>query len=191
MNKKTTTSNKTQKKLTQKTQDAIRESFVYGIENDGSREFPTLDFLIKKHKVAKSTLYRLAQKEGWKTQRETHQKSFELEIEKQRIQRRVEESINFDNSTINLAKAVYATISKMMVDNQKRLSQNLTGMPAHQLRSLTGAAATAQRMAKLALGESTENINASVKDDSAFREAMDILDEYARAKSRGDDITIQ
>lgn len=191
MNKKTTTSNKTQKKLTQKTQDAIRESFVYGIENDGSREFPTLDFLIKKHKVAKSTLYRLAQREGWKTQRETHQKSFELEIEKQRIQRRVEESINFDNSTINLAKAVYATISKMMVDNQKRLSQNLTGMPAHQLRSLTGAAATAQRMAKLALGESTENINASVKDDSAFREAMDILDEYARAKSRGDDITIQ
>ena len=191
MNKKTTTSNKTQKKLTQKTQDAIRESFVYGIENDGSREFPTLDFLIKKHKVAKSTLYRLAQNEGWKTQRETHQKSFELEIEKQRIQRRVEESINFDNSTINLAKAVYATISKMMVDNQKRLNQNLTGMPAHQLRSLTGAAATAQRMAKLALGESTENINASVKDDSAFREAMDILDEYARAKSRGDDITIQ
>ena len=190
MNKKTTTSNKTQKKLTQKTQDAIRESFVYGIENDGSREFPTLDYLIKKHKVAKSTLYRLAQREGWKTQRETHQKSFELEIEKQRIQRRVEESINFDNSTINLAKAVYATISKMMVDNQKRLNQNLTGMPAHQLRSLTGAAATAQRMAKLALGESTENINASVKDDSAFREAMDILDEYARAKSRGDDITI-
>tara|TARA_R100000781_G_scaffold114556_1_gene85665 strand:+ start:91 stop:654 length:564 start_codon:yes stop_codon:yes gene_type:complete len=179
------------KKITAKTKNQIRENFIYGIENDGVREFPTLDALIKKHKVAKSTLYRLAQSENWKFQREQHQVKFEKEIEKKRLERRVEESINFDNSSINLAKGIYSTIAKMLSENTNRINQGKLGMPSNQLRSLVSAAATAQRIAKLALGESTENINANVKDDDAFREAMDILDEYARAKSRGNDNTLQ
>tara|TARA_Y100000004_G_scaffold134134_1_gene151647 strand:- start:18137 stop:18700 length:564 start_codon:yes stop_codon:yes gene_type:complete len=179
------------KKLTPKLKNEMRQSFVYGIETDGVKEFPTLDALIKKHKVAKSSLYRLAQTEKWKYQRDEHQITFEKEIEKKRLQRRVEESINFDNSSINLAKGIYSTVAKMLQDNTLRINRGQLGMPAAQLRSLVSAAATAQRIAKLALGESTENINANVKDDTAFREAMEILDEYARSKSGSNDITLQ
>ena len=187
MNKKTSKL----KKLTPKLKDDIRQSFIYGIDNEGVKEYPTLDALIKKHKVAKSSLYRLAQTEKWKFQREDHQRSFEQEIEKQRVQRRVEESIGFDNSSINLAKGIYSTVAKMLTENTNRLNRGQLGMPAAQLRSLVSAASIAQKIAKLALGESTENINANIKDDTAFRDAMEILDEYARAKSSSNDITLQ
>ena len=54
-------------KLTDTLKLKIRNEFVQGITDDsGARVVFTLEELHKKHKVAKSTLYRVANKENWK-----------------------------------------------------------------------------------------------------------------------------
>ena len=45
----------------------IRDQYIYGIlKGSGERIIPTLDELIKRHKVPSSTLYRISSKEEWK-----------------------------------------------------------------------------------------------------------------------------
>lgn len=60
------------------------------------------------------------------------------------------------------------------------------------VQQLGNAALQAQKLGKLALGESTENmkLNAEISDTDAFREAMELLDEVARAKSESSDTAI-
>ena len=66
MNKKSTT-----QKLTETVKLKIRNDFVQGVSDDeGLKNFPTLEELHKEYKVAKSTLYRVANKEQWKVERE-------------------------------------------------------------------------------------------------------------------------
>ena len=52
------------------------------------------------------------------------------------------------------------------------------------LNTLAEATYKVQRVAKLALGEATENmsLNAKITDTSAFREAMELLDEVGRQR---------
>ena len=70
-------------------------------------------------------------------------------------------------------------------NNMKRRDgeQSLTPQLIYQLSS---ASLQAQKLAKLALGESTENmkLNAEISDTDAFREAMELLDEVARSKQQ-------
>ena len=56
------------------------------------------------------------------------------------------------------------------------------------LSTVAEATYKVQRVAKLALGEATDNmnLNANVKDTDAFKEAMELLDEVADAKRTGD-----
>jgi hypothetical protein len=52
-----------------------------------------------------------------------------------------------------------------------------------QINALANTAFTAQRLAKLALGEITHNVNINANiQQEAFREAMELLDELEAAK---------
>ena len=64
-------------------------------------------------------------------------------------------------------------------------------MPPSQINSLANAAVTAQRLAKLALGEATHNIDATVNENTdAFRRAMELLDSVEdQRRSQGDGVT--
>lgn len=175
------------KKLTPQLKTKIRNEFVYGNQNEGKIEYPTLDALIKKHGVAKATLYRHASQEDWKEARDNHQSDFERELEKTRLDNRVKEASQFDDTSINLAKGVYSNVAKMLQTNSQVLAQGGSGLNTGQLRALIGTVAIAQKVAKLALGESTENINANItQDDDKFREAVKELEELARQKSKGE-----
>lgn len=174
------------KKLTDALKLKMRNEFVQGTDGGEERVFPNLDEMIKKHKVAKSTLYRLASSENWKQQRSEFQIDYTAQLDEKRTKNLVKESKNFDNSSINLAKGIYSSVAQTLQNNNKEITQGKPPLPPQAIRSLASAAATAQRIAKLALGESTENINANVKDTTSFREAMELLDEVANAKRNGD-----
>ena len=78
MNKKTQ-----KKKLTQDLKEKIRIDFVQGIdEENGQRKSFTLDELIKKYNVAKSTLYRVANNENWRIEKERFQQEYLLTIDR-------------------------------------------------------------------------------------------------------------
>ena len=182
MNKKVPTN----KKLTPTLKLKLRNEFVQGYDGAEERTFPNLDELIKKHKVAKSTTYRLASSENWKQQRAEFQSKYTTELDEKRNKELIKESKNFDNSSINLAKGIYSSVAQTLQENTRRINEGNAPLPPQAIRALSSAAATAQRIAKLALGESTENINANVKDTTSFREAMELLDEVANAKRNGD-----
>ena len=80
MNKKVPTN----KKLTPTLKLKLRNEFVQGYDGAEERTFPNLDELIKKHKVAKSTTYRLASSENWKQQRAEFQSKYTTELDEKR-----------------------------------------------------------------------------------------------------------
>ena len=58
------------KKLTPELRQVIRDEFVHGYTNEeGQRLFPTVDVLVKRHDVARATLYRWVEKEDWQGQK--------------------------------------------------------------------------------------------------------------------------
>jgi hypothetical protein len=180
-------------KLTDTLKERIRIEYVHGIESDtGERTIPTLDELITKHGIPKTTLYRTSSTEGWKAQRERFQYEYMARLDEERTKNLVEESKKLDNTSINLAKLLMATVGQQMRRNSQEMMEGKGGLNASQVLSLSNAALSAQRLAKLALGEATQtiNLNANFKDNSAFREAMELLDSVADQRRQGGDSAI-
>ena len=186
MNSKTKTS-----KLTDTLKLKIRNEFVQGTNESNEHVVYTLDELIKKYDVAQSTIYRIARNEQWKIQRDQFQQEYTEKLDRDRIKSRAKESIRLDDNSITLAKALYTTVGQVMQNNNLDLQQGKKGLPPSQLNSLANVAITAQRLAKLALGEATLNIDATVNENTdAFRRAMELLDTVEdQRRSQGDGAT--
>ena len=179
----------TYKKLTNDLKSEIRVLFVQGFDDEsGNRKTYTLEELALKFNIAKSTLYRNAQKDDWKTQREQFQQEYMFELDVQRKKDLTEESKRFDTNSINLSKALLTTLGQNLTKNNQEVNEGKKGLVATQLNALANAALSAQRLAKLALGEVTHNveINGSIQNN-AFREAMELLDTVADGRRESDD----
>ena len=180
-------------RLTDTLKLTIRNEFVQGIDNEnGIKELPTLEELHQKYKVAKSTLYRVAQNENWKVEKEQYQRQYQEKLDSERIKNLTEESKVFDTNSINIAKSLLVTVGQMITKNANDLRGGKRGLIASQLNALATTAVTAQRLAKLALGEATHNmnLNANIKDTEAFRSAMELLDTVAEQRRESDSNSI-
>lgn len=176
-------------KLTDHLKSEIRILYVQGFDDDtGNRKTYTLDELALKFNVAKSTLYRHANKNGWKIQREEFQNDYLVKLDQQRQKDLTEESKKFDTNSINLAKALLTTVGQNLARNNQELNEGKKGFIPSQIHALANAALSAQRLAKLAMGEVTHNveINGNLQDN-AFREAMELLDTVAVQRREADD----
>ncbi len=187
MNKKSTT-----KKLTETIKLQIRNDFVQGVSNEeGLKNFPTLDELYKHYKVAKSTLYRVSNKENWRIEREQFQATYKEKLDKKRTETLVKEGKSLDTRSINVAKSLMCTIEKTISKNLENIEEGKTGLIPTQINALANTALTAQKIGKLALGETTENveINGNIQN-TAFREAMELLDTVAEQRRESNDSPI-
>lgn len=181
MTKKTNT-----KKLTDTLKMKIRNDFVHGIDVDDKKHFPNLDELIKKYNVAQSTIYRVAKKDQWKVQKEQYQIEYQQKLDKDRIKNNSKKSVQFDDQSITLANALYVTIGQTIQMNNENLKNGKKGLVPTQINALANALTTAQRAAKLALGEATHNIDATVNENNdAYRRAMELLDKVEESRVRG------
>ena len=167
------------KKLTDTIKEEIRNLYVQGIDEDGSRVLFTLDALAKKYDIAQSTLYRHAQSEGWKVQQEQFQHDYLNELDESRQKMLVKESKKFDSDTLSVSKALLGQIGQFIAKAHASDSFSPT-----LINTIAEATIKIQRIGKLSLGESTENmsLNAKVQDTSAFRETMELLDEVAEQR---------
>jgi DNA-binding MurR/RpiR family transcriptional regulator len=175
-----------QTKLTDTKKLKIRNDFVHGIESEEKKLFPTLDELCKKYKVAKSTVYRVARSEGWKVQKEQLQTEYLKQLDKKRSKDMAEKSLKTDDRTLQLADAVFVTIAQTLQMNNNDLQKNKKGLAPNQITALAQAISITQKVSKLALGEATLNIDATVNENTnkAFREAMELLDEVENSRVR-------
>ena len=95
----------------------------------------------------------------------------------------VQDSVKFDSDTLDISKTLLRQIANLIKESEDRKS-----ITPNLLSTIAEATYKVQRVAKLALGEATDNmnLNANVKDTTAFKEAMELLDEIADAKRTGD-----
>lgn len=172
-------------KLTEIKKIKIRNDFVQGIEKDNKRIYPTLDELIKKYKVAQSTVYRTARNENWKLQKEQFQSNLQVELDKERQKDLVKRSKSNDDNSLNIANGLYVMIGQIMTQHNQDMQSGKKSLPPTQINALASAALSAQRLAKIALGEVTENINATISENNdSFRRAMELLDEVEESRIR-------
>ena len=171
-------------KLTPTLKEKIRNMYVQGEETaQGTRTLYTLDHLATENKIGKSTLYRYAKNENWKMQHERFQEEYLSELDSSRRKEMVGESKKFDTTTLNISKALLGQVGQIIkkAQSEDKFTPNL-------LNTLAEATYKVQRVAKLALGEATENmnLNAKINDTDAFREAMELLDEVAEQRREAD-----
>jgi len=175
-----------QTKLTDSKKLKIRNDFVQGIDADEKKIFPTLDELCKKYKVAKSTVYRVARSEGWKVQKEQLQTEYLKQLDKKRSKDMANKSMKTDDRTLQLADAVFVTIAQTLQQNNEEVQKGKKGLPPHGITAIAQAISIAQKVSKLALGEATQNIDATINENTneAFRRAMELLDEVEDSRVR-------
>ena len=172
-------------KLTPSLLEEIRNKFVQGIEaNTGGRKLFTIDQLAADYNIPKPTLYKHAKKEEWVIQQKNFQEEYLIKLDEIRRKELIQESINFDRTSLQIAKGLMGQVAKMISKNaapDKEVKPN-------SLVALSTAATNAQRLAKLALGESTENmeVNTNVQDSDAFKRALERLDSIAEGIREAD-----
>ena len=67
--------------------EKIRNEYVHGFIIKGERVMPTLDYLIEKHGMASSTIYRMSAKEKWKEQKKNFSDKLTKEFDIEQIKR--------------------------------------------------------------------------------------------------------
>lgn len=178
------TKKSTVNKLTETLKSKIRTEFVQGIELDtGDRKSFTLDELIKKHNVASATLYRRAREEGWKELREQFEWELQQELNEKRIKGLGQVGIKLDDDFISMSQDIIKQVKYYFEINQQAMSMKSKTLKPNEFLALCNGLITAQKLGKIALGETTENINvtSTVKEAEAFNAIKQALD---RAKER-------
>ena len=148
----------------------IRDQYIYGILKDsGERIMPTLDELIKKHKVPSSTLYRISSKEEWKLQRKQFQNKLRQELDESKNNELKEKLFKCEEASIDIAYKIFNEALKMM-NTENKITPN-------GLASISSAAYTAQ---KIYTGKSFEQVN--VQNSESFQKTLELLDNIAELK---------
>lgn len=174
----------TLKKLTLTKKEEIRNKFVQGIEDTkGGRKLFTIDELAADYGIAKPTLYKTAQREDWSLQQKRFQEKYLVELDARKRKEMVEEAMNFDRTSLQLAKGVMGQIAQSLRQN----TQGEEKIKPQVLNTLSQALVQVQRVGKLALGQVTDNVNleTNAKESDTFREALGLLDNIAESKRKG------
>ncbi len=194
----------------------IKDQFVHGfVDENGIRQYPTVQALSKKHDVAYASLHRRSKSEDWQTEKNRVQTEYTEAIKKERLEKMVEYGSRLDDDAIKLALAMIGDagrrinqdvqsrnnlndIAEMSAgpDRDKELEKfRLTSkiLTPHDMSGISHTVSTAQKIGKLALGQAQEisKVSANVTAPDSLRQIIDQLDELASLKSSGAQHTLQ
>tara|TARA_Y100001970_G_scaffold293615_1_gene441690 strand:+ start:2432 stop:2986 length:555 start_codon:yes stop_codon:yes gene_type:complete len=175
---------KINKKLTLTKKEEIRNKFVQGIEdNKGGRKLYSIDELAADYGIPKPTLYKTAQREDWTFQQKRFQDKYLIELDERRRKELIQEAVQFDKTSLQLAKGLMGQIAQSLRQNTED-----DKIKPQVLNSLSQALGQVQKVGKLALGQATDNVNLETngKDSETFREALGLLDNIAEQRRKGD-----
>ena len=181
-------------KLTDSLKSIIKTEYIQGLELDsGDRKLFTLDELIKKHNVASATLYRNAPRDNWKAQREQFEYELQEKLNEERVKNLSKVGVDLDDKFIGMAKSIVKQVQYYFDINLHAMDLKTRTLKPNELLSLCNGLLTAQKLGKIALGETTENINvtSTIKEADAFRSIMELLDEAKERSINSDRPTLQ
>lgn len=176
-------------KITDELEMLIRDEFVHGyVDTDGQRKYPTIDHLVKRHDVARNPLYARSKEGNWQSQKNLYQTELQARIDKERLEKMVEDSKRLDESCIQIAQAMLVTVGRKIQKSieQERQDPNYAGIDVSALNQLSVVTVNAQRIGKLAMGQAQEisKVAADVSNPEAFHAIMDQLDELAATRAQ-------
>ena len=174
-------------KLTQSLRMQIRDEFVHGYTNgEGGRVYPTIDSLVKKHNVARATLYRWVNKEDWQQEKNRVQAEIQRQLDEDRTTNMVEQGKLLDDRSLIIAQSMLRSVARKLQKsiNEEKDNPKAQLKPEH-LRELSQVAINAQKIGKLALGQVQEisKVSADISNPEAFKEVLEQLDEVAEKRS--------
>lgn len=173
-----------------------KEEFIFGIYDEVKehRHYPSLSELADKYGFGKNTIYTHARNEGWQEDKNKHHQRMERERNEQRANMMVAEAERLDTNSIKVSQGAIIAAGKLI---QKAATgglgyENGQVSPADFQRAVS-AAALAQRMGKLALGEAQfiSKVTTDADVPEPLREILTELDELAKAKSSSARHTLQ
>ena len=179
------------KKITDELEIVIRDEFIHGyVDANGERKYPTIDYLVKRHEVARNPLYARAKDGDWQAQKNKYQTELKQKLDDERMARVLNDSKRLDDTCIQIAMGMLNVVGRKIQKHMKEEQENpdYEGIAAHVMSHLSATTANAQKIGKLALGEAQEisKVSADVSNPEAFRTVMDQLDELAAARSQSD-----
>lgn len=203
-------------KLEEALKRTIKDEFVHGfMDENGVRQYPTIMALAKRHDIPNVTLHRHSKKEDWQSEKNKVQTEYEEAVARERLEKMVKNGAVLDDRSINLAFGMMGDVARRLTEDQEnrdKLSRILDLpdgpdrdeqlkkfhiknkiMTAHDLSSIAGVVAQAQKIGKLAMGQAQEisKVSANVSAPDSLREIIAELDELAAIKSSSAKHTIQ
>jgi len=177
-------------KLTEELKISIRDEYVHGFtDENGVRQYPTINSLHKKHEVSRATLFRYSSDEDWQGQKNKVQSKIQEYLDIERIDKMVSDSKRLDDTAIQIAQAMLGRVGRKLqrAYQAEQINANDEAMTIQELRDASHVAQNAQKLGKLALGQAQEisKVSADVNNPEAFHRVMEQLDELANAKSQG------
>jgi hypothetical protein len=176
----------------------VRTAYVQGVEDEnGFRRFPTYQQLQTEFGINYGTIALRCKTQGWQEERAIFERKLKEDIDAKKRKELLKASIEFDSSSLKLAKAIQSEIGQLLVAAQyerQKISQGLEPerkiFTTSALSSMATALATAQKVGRLALGESTEN----GRDVGDFRAELDearaIIARLAEQKRTGGNLSV-
>ncbi len=183
-------------KLTPDLRQAIRDEFIHGFTDEqGERQYPSVDYLAKRHGVARATLYRWVEKEGWQSDKNRIQTELEQRQDAERLEKLLASGKQLDDRALMIAQGMLQKVATRMRRGFSDEEENPEhgGLEVETIRELSQIALNAQKIGKLALGQAQEisKVSADISNPEAFREVMEQLDEIAAVRSSRYKHTIQ
>lgn len=194
----------------------IKDEFVHGfVDENGVRQYPTVQALSKRHDVAYASLHRRSQSEDWQSQKNKIQTEYENAVTRERLQKMVDYGARLDDDAIKIALAMLGDAGRRMNKDIQDRSQleaiaqmddgperdaalekfRLTSkiLTPHDMSGISNTVSNAQRIGKLALGQAQEisKVSANVTAPDSLREVIEELDKLATAKSSSAQHTLQ
>ena len=194
----------------------MKDEFVHGyVDENGSRQYPTIVALSKRHDVANVSLHRRSKSEDWQKEKNRVQTEYEDAITQDRMRKMITHGSNLDDRSINLALVMLGDAARRITEDQVNrlelkeiLKKNDSPerneelkdfflvskvLTPHEINTISSMVSNAQKIGKLALGQAQEisKVSANVTAPDSLREVIEQLEELATQKSSGARHTIQ
>lgn len=175
-------------RLTAEVIQIIRDKYVQGQEDaSGVRRYPTLRELADEYNSSAATLSRHKNDGGWDDARAVFETKLSQDRDEKRRREMIQQSVDFESNTLLLARRLQGEIGQVLkkVTRQRDTKpESDVTLGSSQIVQMANALSILQRTGRLALGESTENMNIGGSNaQQSLDEAFSLVESIKRGGS--------
>lgn len=165
--------------------DYLKIEFTEGtLDKNGLRQWPTLKELSNKYSIDYGYIRKISSVKKWRECKQSFIQAFENKKQLDRIKHLSEQSIEFDNKCIKLVNKGIKVLEKIFEISENVVSDNGVKqlLNLDTLEIITKSLERLQKIGRLALGSSTENIAGKITGTS-FADELDKINQQLESNT--------